>query len=308
MTIPNAQELFRNSLAGVFKEAMDAMPQSKDLLTLALTLISGGHVVKEGGCVIVHDGDNKYMIDIEKQKCPCAEAEERNGLCRHRLAMRMFMRTKDVTDAKLRALEDVQQAIPLEQSVSPEDGKTEFHKEYEQAGGVDFDDIPEPAVPDSFLTPDGAVKSEVQQWNHEPHSITMKGVTEDGYEFLFCLRGHNVNDLIKQVRSAKQEMQRMQIRGTYSTSADTQKASAAPKASSEDTQPRTCLYHKVPLEEKSGKSGTYFAHKVGDKFCYGNWCAEHDESYRWRDKKDGRGGWWSHKAGDSYCNYKKGDT
>ena len=321
MAIPNAEELLKEALAEVFPEMQNSMPGSKDILGHAL-MLAMGHIcietAEEGGDkTVIFDGEEIYEIRQDdkcthKENGKCQEAENRNGFCRHRLARTMWNRAKSLALRRLNEMDkkttSEQPAINFSQNEPlTEDGKTQFAKEYEEAGGIDFDDLPENpqtaqgAEEVAKMFKSAEIIRKVEQKNLEPHSITLKGITEDGFEFLFCLRGHNVNDLVAQARTAKREMVAMKIRGTYSA----QKTGTGQNGSSQPAQNTAgpkCTFHHVPMEERQSKQGgTFIAHKVGEKNCYGNWCEEHDTSFFLNDR-DGRK-WWSHKTADgSYCN------
>ena len=347
LEMPKAKDVFNECLSAAFGTILKQMPQNKARIADALLLVESGKVVIEGeySTVKSQKRDEQEYQFAKGEQCPCEDARNKapNSWCKHKIADLMYRRAADASRV---VMSEAEQAI-LAQEV-PETGD-EPPPDEEQTGGMgmsmsmsdeeaeafaaqmdeknallDAENVPQ--TPGTTLEMMEDTPSQIEQTNFEPHSFTIKGVTNKGFEVLACVRGHDVEQIIKDTERTLKWMVERNFRGNYATNEEVEQAkvdrTAQPPKATQTTanqdahnahneannaaaqaQTERCDYHNMDMVSDNKMGRVRWSHKVGNKWCQGNWCEAHDQTFYKNERKDGTGYFWSHKDGQgNYCN------
>lgn len=225
----------------------------------------------------------EYTVGQDRP-CICDTALDNDGWCIHSAQFHLYTEAKRI----LRRAE----TLPAEpEPPTPEPAEDEMPP---------HDEMPEPV---SQYPP------EQVRVNKEPHSVTLRAYTSDGFELMPCIRGHDIEQVMRDVTRTLQWFRAIQaqpIRVGQTQPARVDNGAPPPVHQEPSALQPMCPVHNIPMEERTNRkdNSTFWSHKAGSEWCNGHWCLEHQTRF-FENHKDGRT-WYSHKAADgSWCNEKK---
>jgi len=295
-TLPNPQEWFQEALSGAFR-ALQEQHYELRVLGAALDLILKDHVdMSAAGDLTVASGSTEGLAYDFPAGTPLAcqcEAAQFHPLqpCKHHVAALLYSQATQATKKRLAAWEAAQLHPQAPQGDTM---PTDAPFDAAVAAGV-------PYTPPAFPAPPGALETVVTQWQHDPHSITIKGISRKGYEILLCVRGLDLDASLKDTEKAIAWMQRHDVQGFHPPppapapltgdllAAAAQAVPAGPLEGQTpisapvwdrqdppavDAPSVRCPVHPTALmtarEKRNKKGDFYYAHQLGPKkLCFG---------------------------------------
>lgn len=128
-------------------------------------------------------------------------------------------------------------------------------------------------------------------------------VQVDGHQVQLTLRGVDEKEVLARMSAVLMLLNpgAPQLPPVQDATAPTEERAAAPQAPV--APPAWCHHHQALMRQ--GKFGWY--HQVGEKYCNGHWCEEHQQQFRERNGEYGT--FYSHRKDDgSYCREKPATT